>query len=80
MFTSIMMNNKDAQFLEAKEFSVIEIARLFRMPPVMIQVTDKGMSFASVEQLNIMFVQYTIQPWATRWERAIKTAAASFNR
>lgn len=71
-FVQTSMNNKDAQFLEAKQFSVIEIARLFRMPPVMIQVTDQGMSFASVEQLNIMFVQYTIQPWATRWEKAVK--------
>jgi HK97 family phage portal protein len=71
-FKEASMNARDAQFLESKEFSVIEIARLFRCPPVMIQAMDKGMAFASVEQLAIMFVQYTIQPWITRWERAIK--------
>lgn len=71
-FQPSQMNNKDAQFLEVKEFNVVDIARLYRMPPVMIQAMDKGMAFASVEQLAIMFVQYTIGPWVTRWERAIK--------
>lgn len=65
-------NNRDAQFLEAKQFAVVDIARLFRMPPHMIQVLEKGASFASIEQMSINFVQYTIQPWVTRWERAIK--------
>jgi HK97 family phage portal protein len=71
-FKESSMNNRDAQFLESKEFSVIEIARLYRIPPALIQAMDKGMAFASIEQLNIMFAQYTIQPWITRWERAIK--------
>lgn len=71
-FKEASMTGQQAQFLESKEFSVVEIARLYRMPPVMIQAMDKGMAFASVEQLCIMFVQFTIQPWITRWERAIK--------
>lgn len=65
-------NNTQAQFLELREFTILEICRLFRVPPVFCQVMDKGMAFSSVEQLAILFVQYTIQPWVTRWERAIK--------
>lgn len=64
--------NRDMQFIEAREFSVLDICRLYRIPPVFAQVMDKGMAYSSVEQLAIMFVQYTIQPWAIRWERAIK--------
>lgn len=77
-FKPASMNARDSQFLESKEFGAVEIARLFRMPPVMIQAMDKGMAFASVEQLAIMFVQHTIQPWATRWERAIKRQLIGF--
>jgi len=70
-YVPFQMTARDAQFLEAREFSVVDIARLFRMPPVMIQAMDKGMSYASIEQLAIFFVQYTILPWSIRWERAI---------
>jgi HK97 family phage portal protein len=70
-YSPFSMNNRDAQFLEAHQFTVPQICRLFRMPPHMIQSLESGMSFASVEQMSILFVQYTIQPWITRWERAI---------
>lgn len=72
-FTPYSMNNRDAQFLENWNASVLEIARLYRVIPVMIGVTESGMSYTSIEQLGIMWVQYTIQPWATRWERAFKS-------
>jgi len=71
-FKPFAQNNRDAQFLEAKQFGVIEIARIYRMPPHMIQVLEKGASFASIEQMSMNYVQHTIQPWATRIERAIK--------
>lgn len=71
-YQPFQMTNKDAQFLEAKDASVLDICRLFRVPPVMVQVTDKGMSYASVEQLFIIWVTNTIQPYSTRWEQACK--------
>lgn len=71
-FKEASMKNTDAQWAESMQFAAIEMARLYRMPPVMIQCMEKGMAFASVEQLNLMFTQHTIQPWVTRWERCIK--------
>ena len=71
-YVPFQMNNKDAQFLEARDASILDICRIYRVPPVFAQCTDKGMSYASIEQLCIIWVQYTIQPWITRWERAIK--------
>ena len=65
------MNAKDSQFIESKQFSVLEIARIFRMPPHMIQDLAAGASYASIEQQSINFVQYTIKTWATRWEYAL---------
>lgn len=65
------MSHRDSQFNELIETFAVLVAMVLRVPPQMIQVM-KGMSFASVEQLSINYVQYTIQPWVTRWERAIK--------
>lgn len=65
-------NNRDNQFMESHMFSVVNIARVYRVPPVMIGVTESGMSYASIEHLSVMWVQYTMQPWMRRWEQAIK--------
>lgn len=65
-------NNRDNQFIESKLFSVVDTARIYRVPPVMIGVTESGMSYASIEHLSVMWVQYTMQPWMRRWEQAIK--------
>lgn len=70
-FDPIKTSNRDSQFIEAQNFGVYEICRIFKVPPVFVQQMDKGMTFASVEQLAIMFVQYTIQPWLMRWQRAV---------
>ncbi len=71
-FNNFVTNNRDSQFIELNQFQVTNIARIYRMPPVMLGVTESGMSYASIEQLGIMFVTYTVQPWATRWEQALK--------
>ncbi len=71
-YNSIQQNNTEAQFLDLRKFSVEEICRIFRVPPQFVQVMTAGMSYASVEQVAISFVQYTIQPWVLLWESAIK--------
>jgi len=65
-------SNRDAQLLELMKAGILDIARIFRMPPNMIQFLEQGASFASVEQMSINFVTYTLGPWITRWERALK--------
>jgi hypothetical protein len=70
-WADIKMTAQAAQFMESKRFSVLEIGRIFRMPPHMIQDLSAGASYSSIEQQSINFVQYTIQPWVTRWEMAV---------
>jgi len=72
-------NNRDNQFMEAHLFSVVNIARVYRVPPVMIGVTESGMSYASIEHLSVMWVQYTMQPHMRRWEQAIKHQVLGVN-
>ena len=61
----------EAQMLGSREFSVEEIARIFRIPPHLLQSTKPGsMSYASVEENSKQFVTYTLLPYISKIEQA----------
>lgn len=65
---------EDTQLLASRGFSTEEIARIFRVPPVLIGVTTPGaMSYSSVEQQNLAFVQFTLRPLTEALERQLST-------
>lgn len=70
-FVPISMPLRDAQMIESEEFSVLEIARWFRMPPHKIQMM-KDATFSNIEQQSIEYVVDTLMPWMVRWEQEIK--------
>ena len=60
-----------AQFLETQEFSVSQIARMYRCPPHLVGDVDKSTSWGTgIEEQNIAFVVYTLRTWITRLESA----------
>lgn len=61
---------EDAQFLQTRQFQVREIARMFRMPPHMIQDLEQA-TFANIEHQGIEFVVHTLRPYLVRWEQGI---------
>lgn len=64
-----MISPEQAQFLEARKFSVAEIARWFRVPPHMVGDMEKSTSWGSgIEQQSIAFVTNTLRPWIERLE------------
>jgi len=67
----ISENNEKSQFFETREFQVQEIARLFRVPSVLIGHPDKTMTYASVEQLVLAFKTFTIAPIVIRLEQSM---------
>ncbi len=66
----IEIKNTDAQFIEARKFSIEEVARIFRVPPHKIQNLDKA-TFSNIEHLGIEFVTDCLMPWLVRWEQAV---------
>ena len=62
---------EEAQFLETRKFQIIEIARLYRIPPHMVGDLDKS-SFSNIEQQSLEFVKYTLDPWVIRWEQSLQ--------
>ncbi len=67
----IGMSNEDSQFLESRQFQIEEIARIFRVPPIMIGHPTNTMTYASAEQLFLAFATYTIRPWCVRLEQSM---------
>lgn len=57
----------DAQFLETRQFQVIEICRLFRIPPHMVMDLLRA-TFSNIEHQGMDFVRWTLGPWLVRWE------------
>lgn len=64
------MTSEDAQFLETRKFQVLEICRIFRVPPHLVYDLERA-TFSNIENQSIDFVQYGLVPWLTRWEAAI---------
>jgi len=74
VFKKTGVDPNEAQMLESRQFAVEEIARLFRVPLHLLQVSTPGaMSYASVEQNGIQFAQYTLRPYITKIETAYST-------
>jgi HK97 family phage portal protein len=70
-FQPISMPNKDAQFLESRDFSVREVARWFRLPPHMLADLSNSSVRANIEQQALEFIVYSLKPWLTRWQQAL---------
>lgn len=64
-------SNNDAQLLESRNLSIEEIARIFRVPSILIGHPDKTMTYASAEQLFLNFAVHTIRPLCVRIERSM---------
>lgn len=64
--------NDANQFIQSREFAVLDIARAFQIPPFMLGVPGTT-SYASVEQMAIDFVTHTLRPYVERLEAAYST-------
>jgi HK97 family phage portal protein len=66
----IGLSNEDSQWLNSRSFSVEEIARIFRVPSLLINHPDKTATFASAEQFFLSFVVHTMRPHLVRIEQS----------
>ncbi|MCJ8015236.1 phage portal protein [Paenibacillus sp. KQZ6P-2] len=60
----------DAQFLETRKFQILEIARIFRVPPHMMADLERA-TFSNIEQQGTDFIVHSVRPWLIRWEQTI---------
>lgn len=72
-FEPVSVSPQDSQLLETRKFTVEEICRIFRVPPHMVQDLDRA-TFNNIEQMSLDFVMYSLMPYLTRWEQALRKA------
>lgn len=69
-FKPVSMTLEDAEWIAARQFSVEEVARLFRVPPTVIGDLRHGNYSNSVEMAR-QFVTLTLRRHLAMWEQAI---------
>lgn len=71
-YQHLTISPEDAQMLETRQFSIEEVCRFFGVPPVLIGHAGASTAWpTSVEQQQIMFVQFTLRRRLKRIEQAI---------
>jgi len=66
-FQQISLSNEASQFLNSREFSITEIARLFNLPPHLLRDLTKS-SFNNISEQSREFVQYSLMPYLIMME------------
>lgn len=68
----IGVSPQDAETMSSRKFQVSELARFFGVPPHLVGDVEKSTSWGTgIEQQNLGFLQYTLQPYISRWENCI---------
>jgi HK97 family phage portal protein len=70
-WSQVGMSNEDSQFLESRGFEIEEIARIWRVPCILIGHPNNTMTYASAEQFFLSFITHTIRPHLVRIEQAL---------
>jgi len=71
-FKPISMSLEDSEWLASRQFSVEEVARIFRVPPTIIGDLRNG-TYSNSSEMFRTFVTLTLRRWLTMWEQAIST-------
>jgi HK97 family phage portal protein len=67
---SVGVSPQDSQLIESQKFSVVEIARVFRVPLNLVMDYERS-TYSNVTEQNRSFLTHTLQPWLTRIEQAM---------
>jgi HK97 family phage portal protein len=66
-FTPISVSPEDSEVLASRQFSVVELCRLFNVPPPLIQDYSNN-TFTNAATASVWFAVNTLQPWARKIE------------
>ena len=66
-FTPLAFSSVDSQFMEIWALSITEVARVLRVPPVLLMDYSRQ-TWANAETGGQQFLTYSLAPWLSRWE------------
>ena len=71
-FQQVSMTLEDAEWIAARQFSVEEVARLFRVPPTVIGDLMHG-NFSNSLEMGRQFITLSLRRHLVAWEQAIQS-------
>ncbi len=69
-FKPLSMPLSDAQFLDSRKFQIVEIARMYGVPPHKLGDLDRATN-NNIEQQALEFITDTMWSWCEKWEAEI---------
>lgn len=69
-FTPLAFSSVDNQYLEIWQLSLTEVARVLRVPPVLLMDYTRQ-TWANAETGGQQFLTYSLAPWLARWEAEV---------
>lgn len=69
-YQRISLNAADAQLIESRQYGVVEVARMLRIPPHKLYELSRA-TFSNIEHQAIEAVTDSVRPWVIRIEQAI---------
>lgn len=69
-FQPLSFNSVDSQFIEMRNFAIDEIARAFRVPPILLHSLQRA-TWKNSEELRRQFISLCLFPWIKRFEGEI---------
>src|SRR3546814_5043022 len=67
-YQSVGLSNEDVQWLAAQQFGVAEVARIYRVPPILIQELTHA-TFTNTIELGAQLVRFSLARWISMWEQ-----------
>lgn len=64
---AISISPEDSELLETRKFGVVEICRLFQVPPPIVQSYENN-TFTNAAQAGLWFATFCLAPWARKIE------------
>lgn len=68
---NVGVSPQDSQMIDSQKFSVVEIARVFRVPLNLVMDYERS-TYSNVQEQNRSFLIHTLVPWMERIEQAIQ--------
>ena len=71
-FSKISVNPEDSQFLETRQSTVGDVARIYGVPPHLLADASGSTSWGSgLHEQNVAFSMYSLRPYVTRLEAGL---------
>lgn len=75
-FEALALSSEDAQYIASRGFSIIEIARIFRVPPHKLMDLGRA-TWANIESMSMEYLTDSLVPWLERWEASLEDGLLS---